>query len=259
MTIVQQIITDAYRQSNLLAIGESPSLGQQDEGLRYLNRIVKSVFGNEAGDPLEAFPIGRDNINRPAGYPWWNDVPDNDWFVPKNIRVMLNIENPVSLYLHPDPDDGTRFAAIDVSNTLSTNNVTVYGNGRLIESGFTTVLNTDGVDREWFYRADLGNWMRYSPLEVADEFPFPEEFDDFFITLLAIRINPAYGQAIDEQSKFIFERASKQLKARYTQTEQQRSELGLLRMPKVAADRDRWGDAYRFYNPNNMFDKGWPY
>ena len=92
MTITQQIITDAYRQSNLLSIGESPSLAQQDEGLRYLNRIVKSVFGNEAGDPLEVFPVGRNHINRPSGYPWHGTTPDNDWYVPKNTRIMLNLE-----------------------------------------------------------------------------------------------------------------------------------------------------------------------
>lgn len=259
MTITQQIITDAYRQSNLLSIGESPSLAQQDEGLRYLNRIVKSVFGNEAGDPLEVFPVGRNNINRPSGYPWWNSVPDNDWFVPKNTRIMLNLEEPVNLYLHPDPDDGSRFAVIDASENVSTFNATIYGNGRLIESALTQVLNTDGVDKEWFYRADLGNWLLYAPLDTVTEFPFPEEFDDYFITLLAIRLNPAYGVQLDPQSQLIYNRSQRQLRARYTQDIPIRSELGLIRMPKTSYDRDIWGTSYRYYNPNSMFDKGWPY
>lgn len=259
MTITQQIIIDAYRQSNLLSIGESPSLAQQDEGLRYLNRIVKSVFGNEAGDPLEAFPVGRNHISRPAGYPWYDTVPDNDWFVPKNTRVMLNLEAPINLYLHPNPDDGSRFAVIDTSENLSTFNAIVYGNGRLIEDAFTQLLTIDGTDKEWFYRADLGNWMLYAPLTVELEFPFPEEFDDYFITLLAIRLNPAYGQVLDPQSKYIFERAQRQIRARYTQTIPTRVELALLRMPKTAYDRDAWGRDYRFYDPDAMFAKGWPY
>ena len=259
MTITQQIIIDAYRQSNLLSIGESPSLAQQDEGLRYLNRIVKSVFGNEAGDPLEVFPVGRNHINRPSGYPWWDTTPDNDWFIPKNTRIMLNLEEPVDLYLHPEPDDGSRFAVIDASENVATFNTTVYGNGRLIEGSFTQVLNEDGVDKEWFYRADLGNWLLYAPLTVDIDFPFPEEFDDYFITLLAIRINPAYGQTLDEQSKFIFDRAQRQLRARYTQSIQTRSELALLRMPKVSYDRDVWGNGYRYYSPDAMFNKGWPF
>ena len=259
MTIVSEIITDAYRQSNLIEINGSPSLAQQQEALRYLIRIVKSVFGNEAGDPLEVFPIGRNNIERPSGYPWYDTVPDNDWFVPKNTRVMLNLERPVTLYLHPDPDDGSRFAAIDVAENLATYNCTVQGNGRLIEGGFNITLNTDNLDAEWFYRADLGNWLRYAPLEIADEFPFPVEFDDFFITLLAIRLNPSYGQRLDEQSRYTFERASRQLKARYTQNIPVRSELALLRMPNLSLQRQIWGDSYRYYNPNSMFDKGWPF
>lgn len=259
MTLTSQIITDAYRQSNVLAIGTTPTAEQVDEALRYLNRIVKSVFGNEAGDPLEVFPVGRNNIQRPSGYPWWNTVPDNDWFVPKNIRIMLNLDQPVTLYLHPEPDDGSRFAVIDASETVATYNCTVEGNGRLIEGAFNLILNTDGVDKEWFYRADLGNWLLYAPLTAATEFPFPEEFDDYFITLLAIRLNPAYGVQLDAQSKLIFDRSGRQLRARYTQNIPTRSELALIRMPKVSYDRDIWGTSYRYYNPNSMFDKGWPW
>lgn len=259
MTTVSQIITDAYRISNLLAIGTQPTADQQEESLRYLNRIVLSVFGNEAGDPLEAFPIGRKGITRPSGYPWWNDVPDNDWFVPKNYRLMCNLDNPVTVALHPDPDDGSRFAVIDVQNNFSTNPLTVLGNGRLIESQFELELNTDGFDKQWFYRADLGNWQVYSPLALEDEFPFGIEFDVFFIVLLAIHINPAYGQTIDGQTDLAYKRAGKQFRARYRQTIQMRSENGLTRMSKMARDRDLWGNSDWFYNPNSMFNKGWPF
>jgi hypothetical protein len=259
MTTVAQIITDAYRQSNLLPIGVSPTVDQQDEALRYLNRIVKSVFGNEAGDPFESFPIGRVDINRPAGYPWWDNVPDNNWWVPKNTRLMVNVDQPIEVFLHPDPDDGSRFAVIDVQGVFATQPFTVHGNGRLIEGQTSIVLNANNTDSEWFYRADLGNWQLYSPIALVDTFPFPEEFDDFFITLLAMRLNPAYGVQIDAQSQSIFNRSAKQLKARYDQEMPTRSELGLLRMPKTAVDRDRWGDSYWLYNPNSMFEKGWPY
>ena len=259
MTITQQIITDAYRASNLIGVGESPDLAQQDEALRYLNRIVKSALGNEVGDILNSFPIGRKDISRPAGYPWWNDTPDNDWFVPKNTRLMCNLDNPVEVFLHPDPDDGSRLGAIDVPGNFSTNPLTIHGNGRLIEGATSVVLNVDETDKEWFYRADLGSWMLYSPLGIADDFPFPEEFDDFFVILLAVRLNPSYNTSIDAQGKEIFERSSRQFKARYTQNIQVRSELGLIRMPKTAYDRDVWNDSYWLYNPNSMFDKGWPF
>lgn len=259
MTTASEIITDAYRQSNLLALGEAPTDAQQVEALRFLNRLLSSVFGNEAGDPLQSFPIGRVGIDRPSGYPWWNTTPDNNWWVPKDTRVVLNLDQPVELWLHPAPDDGTRFAAVDVQGNLSTYPVTLYGNGSLIQGATSIVLNEDGTDKEWFYRADLGNWLLYSPLELDTVFPFPIDFDDFFITLLAMRLNPAYGTAMDPQSMEIYRRSAKQLRARYKQTIPIRSELGLLRMPKTAYDRDNWGNSYWLYNPNSMWERGWPF
>ncbi|QDP50601.1 MAG: hypothetical protein Tp1125DCM00d2C21254131_42 [Prokaryotic dsDNA virus sp.] len=259
MTTVSQIITDAYRQGNLIARGTSPTTAEQTEGLRYLSRIVKSVFGNEAGEDLNPFPIGRKDINRPQGYPWYNDVPDNDWYVPKNLRLMLNLEDSVTLYLHPVPDDGSRFAVKDVAGNLSTYNVTVYGNGRNIDGASSVVLNTDGEAGEWFYREDTGNWQKYAPMAVDDEFPFPEEFDDFFITMLAIRLNPSYGVALDGQSNATLARSKRQLVARYRQIIPTPSELALLRMTKMSDDRQQWLDSYHYLNPNTAFDSGWPY
>jgi len=259
MTTVTEIITDAFRKGNLIAVGATPTSDEQTEALRYLNRIVKSVFGHEAGEPLVAFPIGAENISRPSGYPWWNDVPDNDWFVPENTRVMLNLSNPVSLFLHPDPDNGSRFAAIDVAGNLATNNVTVSGNGRLIEGATSITLSTDDFNAEWFYREDTANWVRYATLALVDTFPFPEEFDEYFIVLLAMTLNPSYGIQMDGQTLETFKRSKTQFKARYAQDIPTRSELALIRMARTAADRDVWGDSYRLYNPSSMFEKGWPW
>lgn len=259
MTLVSDIITDAFRQGNLIAVGTTATAAQTTEALRYLQRIVKSVFGQEMGDVLTTFPIGKVDISRPSGYPWWNTVPDNDWFVPKNTRLMFNLDESVPIYLHPDPDDGSRFAVIDVAESFTANPITVYGNGRLIETTTSISLATNGLDREWFYRADLGGWLRVSPLASPDTFPFPEEFDDFFITMLAMRINPAYGIELDGQSQSMLQRSRTQLRSRYTQNIPVRSELGLIRMPRVSQDRDSWGNSYWLYNPNSMFDKGWPW
>lgn len=259
MTLVSQIITDAYRQGNLIAKGASPTAIEEVEGLRYLSRIVKSVFGNEAGEDLLPFPVGRGNISRPSGYPWYDDVPDNNWYVPKNIRLMLNLDNELSVYLHPDPDDGSRFGVTDISGNLSTYNLTVYGNGRNIDGSDSVVLNTDGDIGEWFYREDTGNWTRYTPLSVTDEFPFPEEFDDYFVTMLALRLNPGYGIQLDPQSSEILRRSKRQLVSRYFQTIPTASELGLLRLSKLDSLRDQWKDSYHYNNPNSAFDRGWPF
>jgi hypothetical protein len=172
---------------------------------------------------------------------------------------MLNLEAPVSLYLHPQPDDGTRFAVADPSDNVATYNVTLYGNGRTIEGQPSIVLNTNGVTTEWYFRQDLADWIKYSPLVAEDTFPFPEEFDDFFITMLALRLNPAYGTQLDGQSQMILQRTRSQFKARYQTHRQTKSEDGITRLPRTAADRDNWTIGFGYYDPSSAFDRGYPW
>ncbi len=259
MTITSQIIVDAFRQSNLLALGVSPTALQKEEALRYLSRIVKSVFGYEAGELLFPVSVGNKDIERPVEWVDYYQINDaNSWF-PKNGRAMLNLTETQDIYLTPVPDDGTRFAVLDVSGNLSQFPVTVYGNGANIEGLPAIGLNTDGLNQEWFYRADLGNWVKTIPLLENDIFPFPEEFDDFFITMLAMRLNPSYGSALDPQSQAALQRAKGQFSSRYVQAIPTPSELALLRPSKMSADRQRWYNDYTYFDPNRMFNRGWPY
>lgn len=241
MTLVSEIITDAFRQGNLVAVGVSPTTAQTNEALRYLQRIVSSVLGNEVGDPLVAFPLGQNNISRPSNFPYWAENPGPEWFVPKDTRLVLNLESPVDVYLHPMPNDGTRFAVSDTSGNLATNTVTVHGNGRTINGATSVVLNTNGLDQEWFFRADTGNWVVVAPLLTTDTFPFPDSFDDFFVTMLAVRLNPAYGIALDEQSQLILQRARTQLRARYKQSIPVSPELGTVLLSRTSRDSRNWG------------------
>ena len=47
MTTVSQIITDAYQYNNIVALAVIPNAAEQAKALRYLNRIFRSIFGNE--------------------------------------------------------------------------------------------------------------------------------------------------------------------------------------------------------------------
>ena len=260
MTTVSQIITDAYRQSNLIAVGTLPSAAQQDEALRYLNRIVRSTLGNEVGEPLEAFPVGSVNISRPSGYPWYHNTPDGNWFLPENKRMMSNVDRSTTIYLHPKPNDGARLGLIDIAGNLSTYPMTISGNGRTIEGQQSITISTDSVDYEWFYDDTTGNWARTLPLDdLNGTFPFPEDFDIYFICLLAAAINPAYEVQADAQLAMHFNRARSQIRARYHNVIPVGAEDGLVRMPRVALDRDMWGNRWQYYDPNYAFTFGVPW
>jgi hypothetical protein len=228
MTLVSEIITDAYRLGNLIALGEQPDLAQQTEGLRYVNRVVSSVLGNEAGELLQSFPFGNNNIEAPIGYPWYDQGQGLDWYLPLNKRVMLNLTSPATINLHPSPDDGARFGIVDVSHNLDTFNLTINGNGQQIENNSNLTLSVSGTKREWFYRQDLGNWVRTTSLEISDVFPFPESFDEMFVYMLALRFNPAYNATMDQQSYLLLRRARTNFQARYKNVIEIGSELGLV-------------------------------
>lgn len=254
MSLVSDIIRDAYRESNINAIGVSPTDAQKDEALRLLNRILLSVYGNEEGDQLQPFPLGRNNVERPQDWPWYDQNPLNDWFVPLNVRLMLNLEEPQSLYLHPQPQDGARVGLIDKSGNIATNVVTIYGNGRTILGAETLTLNVNGTNVEYLYRDDLGDWLKVTPLEYDDTWPFPMEFDDFFVVGLAMRINPRNGAAVDAQSVEAYKRGLGQFRARYHQMVPMRSELGLIRTPGTWPNR-YFGGSYG----TDLFNAGYPY
>lgn len=260
MTTVTKIIDRAFRASNITGTGASPTATEQSEALELLQSFVKGVFGNEAGDDFIDMAIGSEGISRPVDFPWYDTVPDgNDWFVPQNYRLFCNLGEAVTLYLHPQPNDGARFAIRDMQNNFNTYNVTLNGNGRLIDGSTSVTLSTNGEAGEWFYNADTGNWVRYADLTLDGAFPFPEEFDDYFVMALAMRINPQYGKTLDQQALTFYSRSKRQLQARYDVTIEMPSERGLLRMSRMTADRYRWRNDYGTINPNRAFSRGYPY
>lgn len=248
MTLVSEIIRDAYREGNLIAVSADPTTAEQAEALRLLNRYVSSVYGNEAGEGFGSFPVGRNNVDVPSGFPF--DTLTATDFVPLNVRLVMNLDAATTVHLHPAPQDGSRFAYIDVSGNLATKNLVIDGNGHNIEGGNTVTKNTNSDRAEYIYRSDTANWAKVSPLVAGDTFPFPTEFDDMFVIGLAKRVNPRYGITADPQSIETFNRVARNFKARYRQTKNMRSELGLL----FLGDRNRF---LTYGSPEAMFNSGY--
>lgn len=215
MTLVSSIITDAYRESNLIPLVATPSANQIAEALRRLNAILLSTVGNEAGDGLTEYNIEGT----------YNDESLTNEWIPDNARLMLNLTGAKEYSLDPYPQEGQRFAVVDVGSNLATYNVVINGNGRRIEDAAAITLSTDDSYLQWLYRSDIGNWVRIAVLEEADEMPFGIEFDDYFITALAFRLNPRYGQMISAETMNAFQRAKGQLRSRYRTSKQIQSDV----------------------------------
>lgn len=229
MTTLRDIVQRGFRESGIVGVGTQPDGDEFDEAFDHLQTIIRSLFGNELGDPLTTYDVGLSGVQNSPNVVDVTDVTEQ--FVPDNTRLIFNAEGPTSLYLNPTPRDGTRLAILDNLGNFSTLNVTLYGNGRRIEGAASLVLNTDQISREWFYRDDLGNWVRVTDLTPSDDSPLPEEFDDLLITLLAIRINPRYGAETNQETSDVLKRMRSQLRSRYRQNTEMSSELGLILMP----------------------------
>jgi len=259
MTAVSSIITSALRETNLIPLGVTPDTNQINEAFTLLTTIVQGVLGNEAGEHLNPMPLGQDNIESPTGYPWWaNDLPGNI-FVNTNVRLMCNLTGPGNAKFHPRPHDGARMGVVDCSNNFNENPLTVYGNGRLIDGETSQVLETPGLSQEWTYREDMGSWITVTPLSLTGEMPWPPEFDDMFIILLAMRLNPRYGQVIHPASAETLKNAMQRFSAKYTQsTSQSPSEDGLLYLTNYYRFYGRFANR-QYGDPADYFNSGFPY
>lgn len=206
MTLVSDIITRAYREQNLRPLsGSTPNANQIAEGVYLLNDILLSTIGNEVGDGFVEYTVGTS----------YNDDQLLTTWIPDNVRVMLNLTEAKTYNLDPRPKEGQRLAIVDVLGNLATYNVTINPNGRRIEDASTLVLSTDDLTAQWLYRSDTGNWVRISELISSDTMPFPREFDQYFVTMLAARLNPRYGQELSSETMRALVRSRSQLRSRY--------------------------------------------
>lgn len=215
MTALSEIITDAYREGNIIPLGKTPNAAQTAEALKKLNQIFGLVYGDEAGEAFVDWPLGtfdQANPSFPIANDYYRERP------PLNHRIIATNTEAMTVYLPPFPQDGSRMAFIDPYSRLSTVPVTIDGNGRVIEGQASILLNVNATNVEWFYRADLGQWVKIvRPLAATDDMPFPTEFDTFFTLMLALRINPGFGRKMDEQSQAVFKAEKTKFVNRYLQ------------------------------------------
>ncbi len=242
MTLVSSIITKAMRETNLIVVGTSPTTAEMAEGVDLMNNIILSTVGNEAGDPLDDVNVGG-TYDQSSLY---------NTTVPKNARLVVTNTAARTLYLDRYPYEGQRVSVVDVGGNLATYPLTLNASGRLIEGAASLALSTNSLTRQWMYRSDTGSWARVSDLTSTDELPFPQEFDDYFITVLAMRINPRHSVEVSPQTLEALKRSRRQLRARYNHAVYMRPDLDTRRFS--AEDQES-----SFSNYDFNIGRLWPY
>ncbi len=251
MTLISSIITDAYREGNILPRRKVPDVTQVAEALRLFQQNINSIYGGDAGEPLEDWPLGIFGVNEPGIVD--PRTPDLIQRPPINQRLLATNLAPLTVYLTPYPQDGARMSIADTFSRLAAFPVTLDANGRTIEGNSTLVLNVDGTFQEWFYRADLGDWVKLDALADTDQNPFPEAFDIFFICGLAMRLNPRYGRTMDPQTATVFKANRRQFIARYLQSRSLEIDDSIS-WPFMST---QGYDQQREFSSNRAFNRGW--
>ena len=239
MSTTLSIISAAYRELNLISIAQAPTTAQTEEALSRLQSLVSSAYGFEVGgNQLVDWPVGElDDYGMDV--PSWGP---NDWTnLEADIRVVIAgpppwTDSTNNLNFPEHPGDGSRIALIDPQGLLATTPLSIYGNGRTI-TGVTTITLNTATPQLWFYRADIGDWTSIGQLvdptvTPTAQFPFPAEFDDYFITALAVRLAPRYGRAMPAESLTALDRSLEQLRARYHQKVWMPADEGVLALTR---------------------------
>lgn len=241
MTTARSLIQQAFREGNITPIGRSPTDAELSEGLVRLNRFIDGVYGHELGENLVDWPAPRPQRTAPvaANYPQLPYPSSTDMavmsqplatdlslnispFPPKNSRIVWG-RRTMTIYLPEQPDPGSRIAFVEGTGLGDDGaegaELTIDANGRTIEGAPTLVLTSPAKPRQWLYREDTGDWRPVVALALDDECPFPEEFDDFWVVALAMRLAPRYGKTTAPETQLVAQRMLTKLKARYRQSQ----------------------------------------
>jgi len=232
-TLVSEIVVQAFREGNFVAVGETTTQEELAEAVPRLNNFISSLFGIELGEGYRDWYAPSAHVpEAPLRHPL---TPLTDgmsalpWSYPvANVRLLTSITAPTAIFFPGHPNDGARMALVDVGSTAP---ITLSGNGRRIEGAVTLTGPAETLSgRKWLYRADLGNWLRLTKLQASDPVPLPEEFDDLLVCGLAMRLAPRFGVQIDPMIAERFGDMLSRLKKRYKQSESMPSSMELRSM-----------------------------
>lgn len=244
---VLKIISRAYREPNIVAIGKSPTDAQNDEGLDNLNSFMSMALGQDLGEPLfdwlapvpqRTAPVAANWPQGPYGYGdfdpsviLYGGISSNVTpYPPNNARIIWG-GNTSTIYFSERPENGARTSLLQGSGLASGgsdgNVLTLDGNGRYIGMpGNTppfaatqqfTFSATSPPAADWIYVSAYGLWMPIGTLALTDNFVFPPEYDDYFVIGLAGRLCPKYKAALSAESQAAFVMMQGKVKSEFAQ------------------------------------------
>lgn len=230
MATLRKIVTDSYRESGIIQKGSQPDADQMQEGFEKLLMIIENVFGEEVGSLFQDINYGDDGLTNSYSLDSDRQVFIDNSYARPSYRLLVNKTSPAEIFLDPSPYDGARFAVIDIGQNFAVAPITINADARRIEGAQDIVLDAAGTNASWFYRGDLGEWVKVSPLTLDSNSPFPSQFDDYFIIKLATRLHPRYLVQTAQESMMHYRELQRKFRSRYSTSQEMNSETALYRL-----------------------------
>lgn len=227
MTAVSELIKDGFREGNIIAVGSSPTTDQQAEGLAKVNSFYQGLFGFGVGEELTDWlaPQPQRTASVAANYPLkpdtLNDKPSGVYlYPPVNSRIVWG-GTAMTLWFPEAPKDGSRMAIVQGSGAgdsgVTGAQLVLDGNGRTIEGSNTLTYTNPVTPREWFFRADTGDWKAIAAVALTDENLLPAEFDELVSLYIFLRLAPRYGKQLTQEQALAYKALMDTAKTRYQQ------------------------------------------
>lgn len=239
-TLKAELASDAFREGNLIAVGQIPIDAELDESQKLLNRLIISLLGTEIGEHFQTLHLPRLTQNCEVRH-----IEDPN--KPKaNRRVLLSNSTNETIELPRNPMDGARFA---ISNVNATGLVILDGMGAFIDNGVRDPLTSlslstsPGDQYDWFYRADLSMWVLTQASQAFDSLtfsPFPPEIDGLLVAGTSLRLQAYYGNEPVGGTVSEYQRMIKVVRARYRQSEAVRTTNDQRITPDVVGYNGVW-------------------
>lgn len=163
------------------------------------------------------WPIARDFLNGLAGHVtgtnlvmYEQSVAGATTLAAGNVRLSCTATCTVTM--PAAPKDGWRVSAAYVASGQT---LTIAGNGKKLNGGTSNVTVAAAATDEFFYRADLSDWIDPRVTANSDNAPYPDELLGGIAAMLAIEIQPALGLAIKLDTRLRAAACEKAMVERY--------------------------------------------
>lgn len=168
-------LTAALRDLGAIGQDEQPDVEQRKIGLEALIALLDRLVDGYCLDGL------------------YQQSANADVTIGGNVSLRLTTGTGIDVTLPDLPNDGWRARIVNASGASAT----VKPNGHLIGATVSAANGSDvtlatGASLDRFFRRDVGAWISPTITKLSDALPYPSNFDDGFVAMLAILVAPKF-------------------------------------------------------------------